>query len=40
MTTSLLSHPVLPFILAAALVPLVGVTGRRLLSLPRPPRHW
>jgi multicomponent Na+:H+ antiporter subunit D len=36
MTISLLHHPVLPFILAAALVPLAGVTGRRLLSLLAP----
>jgi multicomponent Na+:H+ antiporter subunit D len=36
MTTSLLNHPVLPFVLAAALVPLAGVMGRRLLSLLAP----
>jgi multicomponent Na+:H+ antiporter subunit D len=36
MTTSLLLHPVLPFAVAAALGPWVGVAGRRLLSLLAP----
>jgi multicomponent Na+:H+ antiporter subunit D len=36
MTTSLLNHPVLPFILAALLVPAAGPTVRRLLSLLAP----
>jgi multicomponent Na+:H+ antiporter subunit D len=34
--TSLLLHPVLPFAAAAALTPLVGVAGRRVLSLAAP----
>jgi multicomponent Na+:H+ antiporter subunit D len=34
--SSLLQHPVLPFVLAAALVPWVGAQGRRLLSLAAP----
>jgi multicomponent Na+:H+ antiporter subunit D len=34
--SSLLQHPVLPFVLAAALVPWVGPLGRRLLSLAAP----
>jgi multicomponent Na+:H+ antiporter subunit D len=36
MTTSLLLHPVLPFIAAAALAPVAGGMGRRLLSLLAP----
>jgi multicomponent Na+:H+ antiporter subunit D len=36
MTTSLLNHPVLPFVLAALLVPVAGPTVRRLLSLLAP----
>jgi multicomponent Na+:H+ antiporter subunit D len=36
MTTSLLLHPVLPYIVAAALAPVAGVMGRRLLSLAAP----
>jgi multicomponent Na+:H+ antiporter subunit D len=35
-TTSLLGHPVLPFVLAAALVPFAGVMVRRLLVLLAP----
>jgi multicomponent Na+:H+ antiporter subunit D len=34
--TSLINHPVLPFVLAAALAPMAGVMGRRLLSLLAP----
>ncbi len=34
--TSLALHPVLPFLLAALLAPVAGVTGRRLLSLLAP----
>jgi hypothetical protein len=36
MTTSLLSHPTLPFVLAALLVPLGGPLFRRLISLLAP----
>jgi multicomponent Na+:H+ antiporter subunit D len=36
MTTSLLLHPVLPFALAAALVPWFGVGARRILALAAP----
>ena len=36
MTTSLLLHPVLPFVIAAAFAPWAGTLGRRLLSLAAP----
>jgi multicomponent Na+:H+ antiporter subunit D len=36
MMTSLLMHPVLPFLLAALLAPVTGVMGRRLLSVLAP----
>jgi multicomponent Na+:H+ antiporter subunit D len=36
MTTSLLMHPVLPFVVAAALVPLGGVALRRVVSIGAP----
>lgn len=36
MTTSLLMHPVLPFVVAAALIPLGGVMWRRLVSIAAP----
>jgi hypothetical protein len=38
MMTEWLMHPVLPFVVAAALAPLVGVMGRRLLSIVAPRR--